>query len=169
MDKPPHFVFLSGHHRPTQEAAIYCHLAGIRLSLPPGSTRKSLKHYTHEGVIGWLGLDRFGVNCYPTLEAMQEAVTRGDVDGFFISVPEHIECVAHYFGEVPVAAYQMGEFYDQYKSRGLKNFLSPSREGLKKMGAANELLWVKVRDFEHIDAAIGPEPARARNRAGFYA
>src|SRR4029453_15288265 len=161
-------VFLSGHHRHTHEMAIRCHAAGIQLSLPPEETQDLLRHYVTKGLIPWLGLEAFGVHYYEAYGDLKRAVEDGQVNAFMVSLPEHLELVREHFGPIPVAADHMVNRYDEYRARGLRNFLSPSRRALPLMNDPNQLLSIKVRNFTWLRKQILKHRIPVLRRRGFY-
>jgi hypothetical protein len=161
-------VFLSGHHRHTQEMAIRCHEAGIQLSLPPESTQDLLRHYVYKGLIPHFGLEAYGVHYYERYEDLKRAVDRGRVHAFMVSRPEHLDLVRKHFGSLPIAADHMVNQYDEYRARGLRSFLSPSRRALALMDAPNQALSIKVRDFAALEKTIVDHGLPVRERRGFY-
>ena len=165
---PFNLVFLSGHHRHTHEMAIRCHEAGIQLFLPPEETQDLLRHYVTKGLIQWLGLEAFGVHYHEGYGDLKRAVEDGQVNAFMVSEPEHLELVKQHFGPIPVAADHMVNRYDDYRARGLRNFLSPSRRALPLMNVPNQLLSIKVRDFAWLNRTTSRHRIPVCGRRGFY-
>ena len=165
---PLNLVFLSGHHRHTHEMAIRCHGAGIQLFLPPEDTQDLLRHYVTKGLIQWLGLEAYGVHYHAGYADLKRAVEDGQVNAFMVSVPEHLDLVKQHFGPIPVAADHMVNRYEDYRARGLRNFLSPSRRALSLMNVPNQLLSIKVRDFAWLNKTTSRHRIPVRERRGFY-
>jgi hypothetical protein len=165
---PFNLVFLSGHHRCTHEMAILCQEAGIQLSLPPEETQGTLRHYVSKGLMSWLGLQAYGVHYYESVGDLRRAVDENRVDAFLVSLPEHLDLVLEHFGSIPIAAEHMVNRWDDYRARGLQNFLSPSRAALALMSAPNQALIVKVRDFAALEGTISTHGVPVPERRGFY-
>ena len=85
-----------------------------------------------------------------------------------VSLPEHLDLVRTHFGSVPIAADHMVNRYDEYRARGLQNFLSPSRRALALMNAPNQALSIKVRDFQALEKTIAVHGVPVSERRGFY-
>jgi hypothetical protein len=165
---PFNLAFLSGHHRHTHEMAIRCHEAGVQLSLPPEETQDLLRHYVTKGLIPWLGLEALGVHYHERYGDLKRAVEDGEVNAFMVSLPEHLELVKQHFGPIPVAADHMVNRYEDYRARGLRNFVSPSRRALGLMNVPNQLLSIKVRDFAWLNRTTSGRRIPVRKRRGFY-
>jgi hypothetical protein len=148
--------------------AIRCHEVGIQLSLPPEDTQGLLRHYVFKGLIRSFGLEPYGVHYYESYGDLKRAVDKGRVHAFMVSLPEHLDLVRNHFGSVPIAADHMVNRYDEYRARGLQNFLSPSRRALALMNAPNQALSIKVRDFQALEKTIAVHGVPVSERRGFY-
>ena len=166
--RPFNLLFLSGHHRHTAEMAIRCHQIGIKLTIPPADSRHSFNHYVGPDLMAWLNMEHYGVHQYPTEAEMVQAVKEGEVDGLMVSLPQHLDLIRERFGDIPVAADHMVNRYEEYRSRGLRNFLTPSRRALPLMDAPNQALTVKVRDPAILDRVIQAHGTPVPERRGFY-
>lgn len=156
-------LFASGHGGSTKEIKALCELAGVELILPGKATQEQLRHLATEKEA-----ERLGLSCLSSFEEIGAAIRNGDVNGWLVALPEAIEGIRKTFKHhVPIAARHSVNAFSKYQKLGLRNFISPSRTALKKLGAENSYLSVKVRDFDEYDQ-FSPQVKPARSRKGFY-